>query len=172
VRCEKCHDEGAYGVTEPAETFKLADGGELVSGPSYVTVLCDCRRALPPREGVAQWWTQEQVYGVDVSIPVFDEQVSIRVQAEVPVSGDNYRVQRRGNRYYPTLIHIEAPESMTLHSDTARSLARALIAAAEAAERVDDADTDRRCGHWAPCDCSESSQSADAVDPHAGITRS
>jgi hypothetical protein len=68
------------------------------------------------------------------------------------MSRDNFRLHRRGNRFYPTLIEVDAPNTMTLHSDTARTLARALMAAADAADRIDDDCVDV-CGHWYPCDC-------------------
>lgn len=150
--CDKCNDTGAYVVTH-RET--MPNGGEL-AGSS--TIQCLCRAAIPPRQGRAVWWSSESVLSIDVKIPIFDESVSITVDAEVPMSKDNFRLQRRGNRYYPTLIHIEAPKDMTLHACTARDLARALIQAAEAAEKVDDADS-APCGHWAPCDCGEQAQS-------------
>ena len=165
--CSKCDGKGAYGVTEPAETRTFPDGSQAVFGPSYSTQPCECRAVLPPRDGTAAWWSVESIYGIDVTIPIFDETFSISVKAEVPMSADNYRVHRRGNRYYPTLIDVECPKDMTLHACTARDLARALIAAAEVAERVDDADVDPRCGHWAPCECSEGTETADAVDPQA-----
>lgn len=163
--CEKCHDTGAYVVTH-RETWP---SGSEVIGSS--TLPCACRAALPPRPGHASWWSTESVLSLDVKIPIFDESVSIAVDAEVPMSAENFRVQRRGNRYYPTLIHIEAPADMTLHACTARDLARALIQAAEAAEKVDDADT-APCGHWSPCDCSESAKAVGAVDPHAQLRES
>jgi hypothetical protein len=134
------------------------------------TIPCECRKALPPREGQASWWGLESIYSQDVRIPVGDESFEVSVSAEVPYDSANYRVQRRGNRYYPTLIDIECPDFMTLHACTARDLARALLAAAEAAEKIDDSDTDPRCGHWAPCECSESSQSVGAVARPDGIT--
>jgi hypothetical protein len=168
MSCDKCAGEGAYVVKEPAETFVLPDGGQLVSGPAYLTRPCECRKGLEPRNGVAAWWSLEQVYAVDVTVPVFNELVEIRVSAEVPMSADNYRVHRRGNRYYPTLVEVECPDKMTLHACTARTLAKALLDAAEAAERVDDADTDPRCGHWAPCDCAESATADAAVARTAG----
>lgn len=134
MTCAKCQGQGAYG-----------------------TRLCDCRKALPPREGRVAWWTLERVFSVDVSIPVGHDSVSISVDAEVPISAENYRVHRHGNRYYPTLIELHGGGDLTLHACTARALARALLDAAQAAERIDEADTDPQCGHWAPCDCREAS---------------
>jgi hypothetical protein len=119
------------------------------------TALCPCRKSLPVREGNAAWWTTERVYEATVDIPIFSELVSIAVNAEVPISGDNYRVQRRGNRYYPTLVDLDVgKESLLMHGDTARRLGQALIAAADASDAVDQADCDP-CGHWAPCDCKQ-----------------
>ncbi len=165
MRCDKCHGTGAYAVMEPEERRTLSDGSISISGPGFSTVACACRETLPPRDGKAAWWTLESVYAIDVTVPIFDDVFSITVKAEVPMSDENFRVHRRGNRYYPTLINIESPREMTLHACSARELARALLAAAEAAERIDDADTDTRCGHWAPCQCSEEPAAVGAVDP-------
>jgi hypothetical protein len=154
MACAKCDDKGAYGVEEPEEKRQMADGSTWVFGPTYSTVLCDCRKDVPPRDGKASWWTLESVYDADVVIPIGDESVSVKVSAEVPMSDDNYRLHRFGNRYYPTLIDVEVShDKLTLHSDTARELAKALMAAADSADRIDNPDLDT-CGHWAPCECS------------------
>lgn len=150
-----CGGTGRIEWTEPPDPPRQS--GEMVMQflGALGTSLCPCRKALPPREGEARWWTSERVYSATVAVPMFNESVEIRVDPEVPVSEDNFRVVRRGNRYYPTLINVETPDSLTLHPDTARELAQRLIAAADAADAIDAQDCDP-CGHWAPCDCGKS----------------
>lgn len=152
--CEKCKDTGAYVVN-------TEDEGKGFGG--YSTYRCVCRMMLAPREGTASWWASETVLSVDVTVPIFNEMISIEVSSEVPMSADNYRVLRRGNRYYPTLITIETPPHLTLHADTARNLARALMQAAEAVDKIDDADV-APCGHWFPCECALSPLPVDAQE--------
>lgn len=68
----------------------------------------------------------------------------IVVRTEVPFASDGTRLPRRGNRYWPTTIHING--EFALSSD-ARSLGDALIAAADLADATDSADS-LPCGHW------------------------
>jgi hypothetical protein len=78
----------------------------------------------------------------------------VSVAAEVPSDGNGKRLPRFGNRYYPTFVDlsINGDETLIFHADEARELAGKLLAAADAADRIDVPDTDR-CGHWAPCKC-------------------
>lgn len=103
------------------------------------------------REGLH--WTTEVAFSEEVAIPIFDECVSIAVYPEVPMRGDE-RIARRGNRYFPTLVEVEAPSDFKMHPETARELGQKLIAAADAADAIDLPDCDP-CGHWSPCDCGE-----------------
>jgi hypothetical protein len=145
VICSRCHGEGAY-------TREESTSGENWRSYALITVPCSCRAELPARKGEAKWWGTEQVYAADVQIPIGNERASISVSAEVPYDAKNFRVERRGNRYWPTLVNVESPADMTLHPETARELAQALLAAANAADAIDQADC-APCGHWWPCDC-------------------
>jgi hypothetical protein len=144
--CARCSDTGAYSTTETTTR------GQFIS-TSHITHPCACRERISPRGGDAAWWSLETVLSTAVDIPIGAQQINVSVRAEVPMSRDNFRVHRHGNRYYPTLIDVAVgDESLSLHAETARELAAALIAAAEASEAIDKPDTDT-CGHWAPCDC-------------------
>src|SRR5690606_35050536 len=115
------------------------------------------------RDGTAAWWTTESVYSATVDLPIGDTSVEIAVRAEVPMSAENYRVHRRGNRYWPTTVRVELDDAdLDLLPQTARELAQRLVDAADAADAIDNPDTDT-CGHWAPCDCGGAS-----AESHAG----
>lgn len=149
----RCDGSGKVEWEDPPERAASIGGGVIVKPMGALgSSLCPCRKALVPREGQARWWTTEPVYSATVAVPIFNESISISASVEVPVDEQNYPVVRRGNRWYPTLIEIEAPASIMLHPDTARELGQRLIAAAEAADLADLPDTDT-CGHWWPCDC-------------------
>lgn len=141
------------GGTGKIEWHEECHVGDVLMSSSLGSALCPCRKALPERPGTATWWGLESVYAATVAVPVHADMVEIDVSSEVPYSEDNYRVERRGNRYYPTLIDVELTStSLTLHSETARELGQKLIAAADAADAIDGPCTDV-CGHWAPCEC-------------------
>lgn len=148
--CALCGGTGATTYTEEDERTSTIG-----------TRLCACRASLAPRDGRAQWWTLERAYEAVVTIPLEIASVQIVVDAEVPVSTDNYRVVRHGNSYWPTTIDLTfGDEKLTLHTDSARELAQRLIQAADAADLIDLPDTDV-CGHWAPCDCQKTVVAAD-----------
>ena len=128
------------------------------------TRLCGCREVVPAREGKAHWWSLETLFERELEIPIGRESFLVEVKAEVPIDSQNYRVQRLGNRYYPTLIdvHLGSAE-LSLHPDTAREIAKALIEAADMADKTDLPDTDA-CGHWAPCDHCKSATARAAED--------
>jgi hypothetical protein len=85
-------------------------------------------------------------------------QRTIEVSGEVPMSLTGTRLPRRGNRYYPTMVTIALgyhdrdgePITDTILPENARSLAAALLKAADLAESTDQPDSDA-CGHWWPC---------------------
>lgn len=145
--CEKCNGEGAYVVRERHEA------GDLV-GTSMSTHPCPCRADEPPREGNASWWTVETAF--TGTCQALADTATVRVRPEVPMSRDNHRVVMRGNRYWPTLVDLDIEGcgiDASFHTAEARELAALLVKAAEIAERIDNADTEPACGHWAPCDC-------------------
>lgn len=158
--CPKCSGEGriSYVEREPEDTRReLGDG--YYTGPvtTYGSRLCECREALPEREGEASWWTTESIYAGEWESEVFRFTASIDVSAEVPISEDNYRVVRRGNRYWPTTIDLtfaneDGREAKIgwLWPKEARALAARLIEAADAADAIDKPDTCDECGVWLP----------------------
>jgi hypothetical protein len=119
--------------------------GEYVSGSrSLTSSLCPCRRDLPPREGTARWWASENVFSEVWQASVYEDVAEITVQAEVPISEDNYRVVMRGNRYYPTAVDVQftnrdddSHELRWLFPEEARELARLLVAAADKCDEID-----------------------------------
>ena len=96
-------------------------------------------------------WTTESVYSDEALVTCSgDKSVYIAVRAEVPMEGD-VRLPRRGNRYFPTFVDLEAyGELLSFSPDDARDFARKLLAAADAADAIDTPDADV-CGHWWPC---------------------
>lgn len=146
--CQTC---GGAGTVEQRFHEESADGSVRMGG--LISSLCACRASLPPSGGTAAWWTTERVYSATVDLPIGDTSVEISVRAEVPISAENYRVHRRGNRYWPTTVRVELDDAdLDLLPQTARELAQRLVDAADAADAIDNPDTDT-CGHWAPCDC-------------------
>lgn len=116
----------------------LGDGETYIAAShSYMTRLCECRRALPPRPGTARWWDSETVWYRDLDLPTLVREVIVRVTCEVPVSDDGYRLIREGdNVYYPAMVQIN--ESPTMITDDARALALAILAACEVADQLDE----------------------------------
>lgn len=159
VATEPCGCDGTgkihYVEREPEDTHRpLGDG--LYAGPAttYGSRLCQCRAELDPRPGEASWWDTTRIYSAEWEASVFRDRAEITVNAERPISSENYIVERRGNRYYPTFVDLDVsdPALHFLFPDEARELARLLIAAADAADAIDKPDQDE-CGHWWPCDC-------------------
>jgi hypothetical protein len=132
--------------------YEIGEG--LIAGPwtTWGSHLCECRRELPPREGQARWWTTETVYSSDWSSSVFRETAEITVQAEVPVSEDNYVVHRRGNRYYPCSVdlNVSSKDLHFLFPEEARELARMLVEAADKCDEIDLPDCDEAGAWWFP----------------------
>lgn len=147
AKCKACDDTGK---------IEHEQNGKRVS--AMWSTLCECRKALPPSEGQARWWTMETAAfqaTVDL-LPMPDDTADVRVRPELPISADNYKLVRRGNRYYPTFVDLAiGGEDVSLNPDSARALGEALIAAANTADAIDKPDTDAGCGHWWPCDCAQ-----------------
>lgn len=129
------------------------DDGEVV-GHTSGSHPCPCRSSLEPRDGEARWWSLETIHHEAVPIPIGNECAEIEVEAEVPYSAENFKVHRRGNRYYPTLVECELPSRVIVHAEDAREFARALMRAADAADAIDEPCEDD-CGHWFPCSCDQ-----------------
>jgi hypothetical protein len=141
MACGRCKDTPGKLVVNHApsgESRDLGDGVTISDAGGFSTRACPCVRDLPPVEREATWWEAETVWSRVHAVPIRDERIEIDVSAEVPRTKDGYRAVMRGNRYYPTLIHVEQPESLTLLADDAIDLALALLAAAYAAKAVDD----------------------------------
>jgi hypothetical protein len=143
---EPCGCDGTgriqYIDREPENTRKpLGDG--LYAGPSttHGTLLCECRRALEPRDGEATWWSSKLIYEAEWDALVFEPHAEVSVMAEVPISADNYVLHRtRENAYWPCSVAVDLsdPEMHWLFPDEARELARLLIEAADAADAYDN----------------------------------
>jgi len=120
---------------------------------------CSCRTGEEPRAGEAATWSTETPYVAAWQSEVGHAYIEVSVSAEVPYSADVHRLHRHGNRYYPTTIDLqcESREMTFLFPEEVRRLSRLLMEAADAAERIDKPDQ-AACGHWAPCDCEETTQ--------------
>lgn len=139
VSCEKC-DNGkiTYRTLGDALPTELGDGTTIQMGDGFGTRPCECVRDLPPVDGEASWWDDESIYSKVVPVPIHNEAVEVGASCEIPLREDGRRVHRTAdNAYYPPLIDVQAPKSMTLHAETARELAAALNAAADACDKAD-----------------------------------
>lgn len=146
--CARCQGSGKISFTHEDRD----DDGTLRSSTSGA-YQCECVRDLPPIEGEATWWNDEEVWSCVLNDSIGpDDVVELSVRAEVPLREDGRRVVMRGNRYYPTWVTAHLPKRIQLHPEQARTLALKLMAAAEACDAVDLPDLDA-CGHWWPCDC-------------------
>lgn len=139
--CEKCDGTGKLRHTTPADLEPTDIGnGVTVQGMGGIsTRACSCVRDLPAIDGRATWWETESIYSTVVDVPIGCEAVEVQADCEVPRNSEGRRVHRVGeNVYYPALVEVFTPEKLTLHADTARALAGALVAAAEACEKADE----------------------------------
>lgn len=98
----------------------------------------------------AHHWGLRTIYRAAVPLVPFNEVAEVWVEAEVPRDVHGAEVAKRGNRYYPSTVHLAIDESMS--PAAARAVARALLIAADVCDSHDVEDTDV-CGHWAPCEC-------------------
>lgn len=142
------------GTGKIAYHHELRDPDGRVVGKSSGWNPCSCRTGEEPRAGEAATWSTETPYAAAWQSEVGQDSIEVSVAAEVPYSTDVHRLHRHGNRYYPTTIDVlcESREMTFLFPEEVRRLAAILIAAADAAERIDKPDQ-AACGHWAPCDC-------------------
>lgn len=130
----------------------LMDGEEVVvTGETWGSTPCPCRSSLSPRAGEAAWWTTEQVFYEAVEV-CGEIGLEITVEAEVPYSRDNYKLHRKGNRYYPTMPSVVWGDPIVIHAEDCERIADAFRRAGEACRKIDAPD-EAPCGHWAPCDC-------------------
>lgn len=142
VGCERCGGTGkvSYRTLGSLDPTPIGDGMTIQDMGGSGTRACACVRDLPAIDGEATWWETEAVYSEVVGVPIGDECIEITADVEVPRMENGQRVHRTAaNAYYPPLIDVEvAAPKTTLHSDTARELAAALIAAADACDKADE----------------------------------
>ena len=136
------------------------DAGRVV-GDTWGSSPCPCRSSLPPRDGEAAWWTSEQVFYEAVEV-CGEIGLEITVEAEVPYSTDNFKLHRKGNRYYPTMPTVVWGDPIVMHAEDVERIAQAFQRAAKACREIDAPDEDE-CGHWWPCDCKPATEGG----PHA-----
>ena len=139
--CEKCGGKGTitYRTLGDAMPTPLGDGTTIQATGGHGTRPCECVRDLPAIDGKATWWSSESIYSKVVVVPIHNEAVEISADCEIPLMDNGRRVHRTAeNAYYPPLVEVETPPSLTLHSDTARELATALVAAADACDKADE----------------------------------
>jgi hypothetical protein len=141
--CEKCGDTGKIRYSFLGDVAPRpfgSDGTTIQYMGGSGTRACSCVRDLPAIDGKATWWETESIYSEVVQVPIGCECITVEADCEVPRDENGRRVHRTGdNVYYPALIRMEAPVSSTLHSDSARELAAALIAAADECDKRDGA---------------------------------
>lgn len=139
--CESCNGTGRqiYRMIGDALPVDMGDGTTMQYMGGSGTRACKCVRDLPAIDGHATWWESETIYREVVGVPIGDECVEITADCEIPRGDDGRRYHRTAeNAYYPPLIKLDMERSATLHSDTAREIAAALIAAADACDKADE----------------------------------
>lgn len=137
-----CDGTGRIQVIERDDReVPIGNGLILGMGTSWTTRLCECRKSLAPRDGEARWWSSKTVYSESWASSVHQHSAEITVQAEVPVSEDNYVLKRTPeNAYYPVMIDVDLSHDWlhALFPDEARALAALLVSAAERAEAIEN----------------------------------
>lgn len=145
--CARCEGKGTLRTHED----HLGHDGSVI-GHTSGTRACPCVRDLPAIDGHATWWELEVVWEKTIRVG-YDDVFEVVVTSEVPRMDDGQRVHRKGNRYWPTMIDTHGEVGRSHTADTLREVSAALLAAALAAESIDEPCQDS-CGHWSPCDCS------------------
>ncbi len=125
MACELCNGSGTktYSILGDAMPRDLGDGTTIQDMGGFGTRACQCVRDLPATDG---------------KVPIGCEAVEISADCEVPRGPDGRRYHRTPeNAYYPPLIRLDMECAATLHADTAREIAAALVAAADACDARD-----------------------------------
>ena len=143
--CTICNGTGKVGYTIPGDPEpRYIDGGPnegytIQTMDGYGTRACECVANLPAIYDRATWWDLEYVHSAEINVPFGSESVSLSVYCEVPRAENGRRCHRtNANCWYPAMIDVEvSAEKLTLFPATARELAAALLAAAEACEKAD-----------------------------------
>lgn len=140
--CEKCGGKGkiSYRTLGDLEPTQLTADTTIQAMGGWGTRACSCVRDLPATDGHATWWETETIYSEVVDVPIGSECIEVSADCEVPRGPDGRRYHRTGeNAYYPPLVDVEFPTpKVTLHSESAREFAAALIAAADACDKADE----------------------------------
>jgi hypothetical protein len=138
--CKECGGKGKISYRTPAdlEPVDMGNGTTIQSMGGWSTRACSCVKDLPALDGVATWWDMESIYSEVVGVPIGAACIEVDADCEVPRDESGRRLHRTmENAYYPPLIRMVVPGDVTLHSDSARELAAALIAAADACDKAD-----------------------------------
>lgn len=138
--CERCNGTGrqTYRRIGDAMATDIGGGVSVQSLGGHGTRACQCVRDLPAIHGEATWWETESIYSEIVDVPIGCECIEVAADCEVPRRDDGRRLHRAPhNAWYPPLVTVESPASVTLHAQDARKLADALTAAADACEARD-----------------------------------
>jgi hypothetical protein len=141
MTCAICNGTGKvkYRMLGDAMPTDVGNGVSVQAMDGWGTKPCACVKDLPAIAGVASWWDLETIYSKVVTVPIGNECAEITADCEIPRNDNGRRLHRTAeNAYYPPLIRFEVPGHMTLHSDTAREMAAALIAAADACDKADE----------------------------------
>ena len=138
--CGKCGGSGTltYRTLGDALPTPMGNGTTVQAMGGFGTRPCECVRDLPAIDGEATWWGSETIFSEVVQVPIFNEAAEVNAECEIPYRGDGRRVHRTAaNAYYPPLINVDTPRSMTFHAEDARKFADALRAAADACDKAD-----------------------------------
>jgi hypothetical protein len=141
MACDECNGTGkqSYRTIGDALPTDIGNGLSVQAMGGWGTRACKCVRDLPAIDGQATWWETEVIYSTVVPIPIGNEAAEITADCEIPRGPDGRRYHRTAdNAYYPPLIRLELECAATLHSDTAREIAAALVAAADACDKADE----------------------------------
>lgn len=138
--CEKCGGTGilAYRIAGTVDKIDLGNGTTIQDMGGHGSRPCPCVADLPAIDGTATWWSSESIYSTVVMVPIGNECCEISADCEIPLNDAGRRLHRTGeNAYYPPLVKVLGLADATLHSDTAREIAAALLAAADACDKAD-----------------------------------